>query len=200
MRFVSRRPVPHAKRTRRLVGGGVAQVAGAARSCHDGVWGRCWGNRFPRPGLCGRRRGLLSAGHEEFRRPATARADNSGTGSLGILHTNKRGRTEVAAGAIRRARRSNSLLRRKKRRNGSSLGKEHVVVWSPAQGIRLQRPCRNPGASCSSQCSHFRPCVSNASMTPSKMSPTPIAETKKPTIRVAASIPSGPSLRVSASA
>jgi len=34
-------------------------------------------------------------------------------------------------------------------------------------------------------------------MTPSKIGPTPVAETKMPTIRVAASIPSGPSLRVS---
>jgi len=50
------------------------------------------------------------------------------------------------------------------------------------------------------QCKDVTPCVSNASITPSKIRPTPIAETKNPTMRVAASIPRGPIFRVSFSA
>ena len=44
------------------------------------------------------------------------------------------------------------------------------------------------------QCRAVIPCVSKASMTPSKISATPIAETKNPTIRVIASMPIAPSL------
>lgn len=42
------------------------------------------------------------------------------------------------------------------------------------------------------QCSVVIPIVCKASTTPSKISATPIAETKKPTIRVATSIPIAP--------
>ena len=44
------------------------------------------------------------------------------------------------------------------------------------------------------QCRFVIPCDSSASMTPSKISATPIADTKKPTMRVIASIPIGPNV------
>ena len=50
------------------------------------------------------------------------------------------------------------------------------------------------------QCKDETPCASKASITPSKIRPTPIAETKNPTMRVVASMPMGPIFRVSFSA
>jgi len=60
-----------------------------------------------------------------------------------------------------------------------------VCQWTP------QRSQSHPP---SIQCRFVIPCDSSASMTPSKISATPIAETKKPTIRVMASIPIGPNV------
>jgi hypothetical protein len=52
----------------------------------------------------------------------------------------------------------------------------------------------------SNQCRAVTPWVSKASMTPSKIRATPIAATKKPTMRVMASIPIAPNLSKSLTA
>ena len=82
--------------------------------------------------------------------------------------------------------------------------KSMSIRLTDAQLILLSRAAqREDGASRKSrrfQCKDVTPCISKASITPSKMRPTPIAETKNPTMRVVASIPMGPILRVSFSA
>jgi DNA-binding transcriptional LysR family regulator len=81
----------------------------------------------------------------------------------------------------------------KDRRARSILAELRKVVLVASQFFEFRSALSELGIG-ANQCKAVTPWVSNASMTPLKISATPIAETKKPTMRVVASIPIAPNL------